>query len=123
MYYYGFINDYKEIKNKTNEFKYDYIKEYWLKREPVESNEENQLMLEFNSRIQYSIKNFSDIGPGWRSDRGRVLINYGYPNHKEVSSNNDNGYLYLIWYYPSGKKFIFIDQDGFGDYKIYREMY
>ena len=62
------------------------------------------------------------MGPGWRSDRGRILINYGYPSHKEESRNNDNGYIYLMWYYPSGKKVVFIDQDGFGDYKIYREM-
>jgi len=122
MFYYGFIDNYKEIKNQSDDYKYDYIKNYWLNLDSETGSLENNLMLEFNSRIQYSIKNFSDLGPGWRSDRGRILINYGYPSHKEESRNNDNGYMYLMWYYPSGKKVVFIDQDGFGDYKIYREM-
>ena len=123
MYFYGFIDNYKTIKNETNQFKYNFIRQYWLNTDKINEQEVSNLMIEFNSRIQYSIKHFSAIGPGWRSDRGRILINYGYPSHKEVTNNNENGYVYLVWYYSSGKKIIFIDQDGFGDYKIYREMY
>ena len=122
MFYYGFIDSYKDIKNQTKDFKYNYIKNYFLKLDPDLSTEQNELLVEFNSRIEYAINKFSTLGPGWRSDRGKILINYGYPIQKENSQNNDNGYSYIVWYYPSGKKVVFIDQDGFGDYKIYREM-
>ena len=122
MNYYGFINN-KNLKNKSDQDKYKIIKDYWMERDPTANTDKNELMNEFSSRVQFSIDNFSVLGPGWRSDRGNILINYGYPINQEISNSNDNRSTFLVWYYPNGRKVIFIDQDGFEDYKIYREMY
>ena len=122
MNYYGFINE-KNLKNKSIEDKYKIIKDYWMDRDPTASTDKNELLNEFISRVRYSVDNFSVLGPGWRSDRGNILINYGYPINQEVSNSNDNRSTFLVWYFPNGRKVIFIDQDGFEDYKIYREVY
>ena len=79
-------------------------------------------MVEFQARVTYSIENFSNISPGWRSDRGRIYINYGAPSFTEISQQNNRGYSYLVWFYPSGKQFVFVDEDGFGDFRLVKEV-
>ena len=56
--------------------KLEYIKQYWNERDPDIKSKRNELMDEFSLRVIYANKSFDQFGPGWRSDRGRIYINY-----------------------------------------------
>ena len=57
--------------------KVEYIKNYWKLMDPTPDTQKNEVMDEFFSRVDYVSLNFSEIGPGWQSDRGRTYIIYG----------------------------------------------
>ena len=76
--------------------------------DPTPKTEQNEVMEEFFDRVEYTSSNFPELGPGWQSDRGRVYILYGPPEHVELANQNSQGYKYEIWHYPSGKQFILI---------------
>ena len=40
----------------------------------------------------------------------------------EKIQKNAEGYSYEIWYYTDGKKFVFIDEGLFGNYRLLREI-
>lgn len=54
---------------------------------------------------------------GYKTDRGRVYLHYGAPNHRIVSKHNPSTYPYEIWHYyklPDGQvdiRFVFYDRD------------
>ncbi len=54
---------------------------------------------------------------GYKTDRGRVYLHYGAPNHRIVSKYNPMTYPYEIWHYyslPNGQvnvKFVFYNRD------------
>ncbi len=122
MAFYLPVTNYKELKKKSDHEKLLYIAQFWKERDPDPKTKENELMIEFHTRVMYSIEHFSNLGPGWRSDRGRIYIDNGSPSFTELSQPNEKGYTYLVWYYPSGKQYVFIDENGFGDFRLIREV-
>jgi GWxTD domain-containing protein len=61
---------------------------------------------------------FNSLGAkGYNTDRGRVYLQYGAPNHRIVSKYNPMTYPYEIWHYytlPDGEtdiKFVFYNRD------------
>ena len=112
----------RELKDLSKNEKIVFIKNYWKTMDPTPETEKNEVMNEFFDRVQYSSNNFAEFGPGWQSDRGRIYILYGPPEHVEISNQNNQGYKYEIWHYPSGKQFIFLDEGMFGNYRLYREV-
>ena len=103
--------------------KWNYLHNYWKEKDPSPKTPENELLNQINERVKFVNKNFSILKPGWRSDRGRIYIIYGPPQNVDESYQDQMGYNYLKWIYPSGKQFIFIDRSMSGDYSLYREMY
>jgi GWxTD domain-containing protein len=94
--------------------------EFWAKRDPDPSTVENELMDEYYSRVEYADKNFSNFGEGWRSDRGMVYIMFGRPENIDRYPFNANNKPYEIWYYYAlNRQFIFVDDTGFGDYRLH----
>ena len=116
-------SEYKNLKNMDESLQWEYIHEYWQKKDPSPNTEENELLNQLNDRVKYVNKNFSILMPGWRSDRGRIYIIYGQPQYIDESYQDQIGYTYQKWMYPSGKQFIFIDRSMSGDYSLFREMY
>ena len=56
---------------------------------------------------------------GWRTDRGQVLVLFGEPDFVERHPYNFNAKPYQVWYYYRiGKQFIFVDEDGVGNYEL-----
>ena len=50
---------------------------------------------------------------------GMVYIIYGEPNTIERYPFTENTKPYEIWqYYSANKEFIYVDETGFGDYKL-----
>lgn len=62
--------------------------------------------------------------PGYRTDRGRVYLQYGAPNSRHKVDNSSSNFPYEIWHYyklqtQSDCKFVFVNEHlGIQDYKL-----
>jgi GWxTD domain-containing protein len=93
---------------------------YWKRFDPTPETAYNELMKEYYSRIDYTMKNFSSITGkrGFDTDRGKIFILYGKPTQTERTSNQ-LGKIVETWVYKNPyRKFVFIDETGTGEYKL-----
>jgi GWxTD domain-containing protein len=77
------IDIYKHLEGLED--KKQFVKEFWLKRDPDPATEENESRLEFYKRIAFANKWFREtpMGKGWDTARGRILIQLGFPDRRE----------------------------------------
>ncbi|MBC8479720.1 MAG: GWxTD domain-containing protein [FCB group bacterium] len=113
--------DYQQLKRMEHEEQRIYLVEYWKSADPTPSTEFNELLDEFYKRVLFCNENFGVLTEGWRSDQGRIYIKYGKPATVENTASDGYGRSYQIWYYQSNKQFVFVN-DGFGDYRLVREL-
>ncbi len=85
---------------------------FWKKRQGSDID-----FKEFLKRFEYAQQHFkSSMRPGWKTDRGRVFIQYGPPNDMQFFYNEPDKYPYQIWTYNQiGSQgqviFVFYDPD------------
>lgn len=104
----------ENVQDKTKRFL-----EFWKKKDPSPNNDENEIFDEYFRRIIFSNENFSNYTEGWRSDRGMVYTILGPPNNVDRHPFEYDSKPYEIWeYYDLNRSFIFVDQTGFGDYRL-----
>ena len=109
-----YIKDAKTNKEKTKRYL-----EFWKKKDPSPSTEENEVFNEYYRRINYANEHFSHYIKGWKTDRGMVFILLGAPNNVDRHPFEYDSKPYEIWqYYQMNKQFIFVDETGFGDYRL-----
>ncbi len=114
-------NLYKELK--TVEAKRRFLFQFWQKRNPDTSLIYNKAYDDFLQRINYANRFFS-VGnqiPGWKTDRGRVLIQYGEPTSREYHPPEANKRSYEIWFYSElqgGAYFYFVDLYKIGNFVL-----
>ena len=113
----------RKLKEKSDSDKWETINTYWKEKDPSSETTENELLQEFNERVRFSNKNFSILMHGWRSDRGRIYINYGEPQLVDDSYQDSMGFQYQTWIYSNGKEFIFIDRTMSGDFTLYQQRF
>jgi GWxTD domain-containing protein len=103
----------------------EFIEDFWVKRDPDPSTDENEFKDEFFRRIEYANKRFREGPPGWKTDRGRIYIYLGPPDKfEEIFTHNEydmNGVKIrgpiLIWvYYRYDLIIQFLDVDGNGKF-------
>ena len=76
-------------------------------------------MEEFYRRVRYADQRFGVGGPGWKTDMGRIYIQYGPPDEIVRNPFRFDGPPEEIWYYyQSRRTFTFVDRDGFGRYEL-----
>ncbi len=93
--------------------------EFWRGRDPDPDAEENEFKLEFLGRLAYANAEFSSVVEGWQTDMGRVYIQYGPPDDIDSQPIGKMLHAWEVWfYYGEHTKFIFVDRDGFGEYKL-----
>jgi len=93
--------------------------EFWAKRDPDPKTSRNELMEEYYARVAYANKNFIQYMEGWKTDRGMVLIRFGSPQNVDRHPFESESKPYEIWYYyDQNREFIFVDETGFGDYRL-----
>ncbi len=98
------------------------IEAFWSERDPTPETPKNELHDEYLERVRHTVENYSNVvldqrGPD--TDRGKTYIVYGPPT--EISRNTlpYTTRTYEIWYYKDfDKRFIFVDKNGFGIYKL-----
>ena len=77
------IQIYKNLSS-TKE-KLNFIEEFWNKRDPSPGTEDNESRDEFYLRVAYANKWFKEgtKGRGWDTERGRILLQLGFPDKRE----------------------------------------
>ena len=84
----------------------------------------NPILNEYYRRIEYANKKFKALGEGWRSDMGMIYVTFGPPTNVERHPMDMNSKPYEIWEYNElDRTFIFLDQTGFGDYRLVNPDY
>lgn len=89
--------------------------EFWKKRDPFPTTEDNEFKTEYYRRIEYANKYFAGGRPGYLQDRGRIYILFGPPSQK--SRYPGSSPPYEIWYYGQFP-IIFEDRYYNGDYQL-----
>ncbi|CUS97606.1 GWxTD domain-containing protein [Candidatus Kryptonium thompsonii] len=76
-------------------------------------------MEEYYSRVKYANEHFGHYLEGWKTDMGMVYIIFGPPSSVDRHPFDINAKPYEIWYYYEiNRRFIFLDETGFGDYRL-----
>ena len=67
----------------TDEEREQFVEQFWLRRDPTPDTVENEAKEEHYRRIAYANEHYASGIPGWRTDRGRIYIQYGPPDENE----------------------------------------
>lgn len=106
-------------KGKTTKEKIKRYKDYWKKKDPLPSTEDNPVFDEYYRRVAYANEHFSTYIKGWKTDRGMVFITLGPPDNIDRHPMALNSKPYEVWeYYNLNRSFIFVDETGFGNYRL-----
>lgn len=93
--------------------------QFWARRDPSPDTPVNENLIEFYRRLRYASSHFQGIGPGWRSDMGRIYIRYGPPDQVESQPGTATAPATEIWYYHQPyHRFLFADREGFGRFTL-----
>jgi GWxTD domain-containing protein len=72
---------------QTDDEREQFIEQFWLRRDPTPDTVENEFKEEHYRRIAYTNEHFASGIPGWKTDRGRIYIEYGPPDDIEDHSS------------------------------------
>lgn len=125
MIYIAKDSEVDEIKDgKTQEEKLDRYTKYWKAKDPSPATEQNEVFEEYYRRIAYANDHFKHYMEGWKTDMGMIYVTLGPPSNVERHPFDYDSKPYEVWdYYDINKRFIFVDQTGFGDYRLISPVY
>ena len=97
--------------------------EFWKEKDPTPNTPENEFYDEHVRRFEFANDRFrTAYTPGWKTDRGRIYIVYGQPDQIESNPYDSTQDPTEIWHYTNlGRRFVFVDRTGFGDYRLTEE--
>ncbi len=109
------INRASDVQEKGRLFR-----EFWSRRDPTPGTPRNERMEEYYYRIKFANEKYSRFGDGWQTDLGQVYVLYGEPDYTErYPYSFGSSKPYQVWsYYSIGRRFVFIDRTGVGDYEL-----
>ncbi|MFC1543501.1 GWxTD domain-containing protein, partial [Candidatus Neomarinimicrobiota bacterium] len=97
---------------------------FWQTLDPTPGTPRNELMDEYYRRVAYANANFHGYRSGWETDMGMVHIIYGLPDDIERHPFDIDSKPYEIWYYYNrGWRFIFVDVNMLGEYRLASPLY
>jgi GWxTD domain-containing protein len=112
-------------KLATGEERDMFIQQFWERRNPTPGSKTNAFKEEFYRRVEHADKYFrlASGQPGWKSDRGHMLLAYGPPDEIQFHPNA-TPYPFSVWKYQhlgrlgDNVTFRFVDHAGNGDYRL-----
>lgn len=121
------VKEYKKLQDV--ESKRMYLFTFWRATDKLTQNapplSAYRAML---GRVADANKQFSFMKvPGWTTDRGRVMIEFGKPDQIEAQPFATDSKPYMIWQYTSHRlklsggfraEFVFVDRRGAGNYQL-----
>jgi GWxTD domain-containing protein len=111
----------KLFKNlPSDEARDEFIEYFWSIRDPNPITEENEFKVEIERRYEYANRYLKDGPiPGWKTDRGRIFILLGAPDHREEHSYGNQFGRIIYWVYEESEIIItFIDENGSGSFRM-----
>lgn len=103
----------------TYEQKLNRFREFWNSMDPTPNTQRNEAFEEYYSRIEYANSRFKSYTQGWQTDMGMVYIVFGSPASVDKRQDYYNpSRVYERWIYTNSREFIFVDNNGFGDFKL-----
>jgi GWxTD domain-containing protein len=113
----------KTFSKVTNaEGRREFLAKFWFDIENGQNRQTGLTRAIYLDRVLISNQRYHALGKeGWQTDRGRVYLLYAEPDEVQRFPSSNNGKPYEIWNYnqiESGVIFVFIDQTGFGDYRL-----
>ncbi|MCX7877450.1 MAG: GWxTD domain-containing protein [Ignavibacteria bacterium] len=107
-------------KGKDEAEKLKRFLDFWKKQDPSPNTKKNEAMNDYYRRVIIANKLFSTkYTKGWRTDMGMVYIIFGEPSNVSRHPYEMDSKPYEIWdYYNLNRSFVFVDNSGFGDYKL-----
>ncbi len=94
-------------------------REFWKKRDPTPESEVNEFKEEFIQRVNFANRSFGVMRPGWQTDRGEIYITYGAPDEITRDRHSYYGRTLEVWFYDRlGRRFVFVDRNGYGDFEL-----
>jgi len=120
--------EFKELKNTPQGKKQEAFIKFWKKNDPTPETLENELRKEYYNRVQFANQHFYGAKrAGWKTDMGWVYIVLGAPDSIDRNPFNQRGAFRPgrtvkaseLWsYYKFNRQFLFLDELGFGDYRL-----
>lgn len=93
--------------------------EFWKRKDTNPNTPRNEKMEEYYAKVEYANKHFTHYTVGWRTDMGMVYIVLGPPSNVDRHPFDRDSKPYEVWaYYDLNEQFVFVDQTGFGDYRL-----
>ena len=112
-------DEWKKLSKSKSDEQETLFLEYWTAKDPTPETPNNELMNEYFSRVNYSNFNFKGYSQGWKTDMGMIYILFGPPEDLEVYNDPISRVYSQRWhYYRINKFFDFVDEQGFGDYRL-----
>jgi len=107
---------------KSEDEKFTRFNDFWKSLDPTPNTERNEAFEQYYFRIAYANENFRSYTEGWLTDRGMVYIIFGQPVTVERSNPMSDGRVYERWIYADNREFLFLDNTGFGDFRLVRPI-
>lgn len=109
---------YSIIDSKNLESAKKYFQSYWIRTNPKEPTD---AWIKYKKSVVAVQKEYGTLLlPGYKSDRGRVFLQYGPPSARVQRPNEPGEYPYEIWQYYkignfSNRRFVFYNPVGVGN--------
>jgi GWxTD domain-containing protein len=92
---------------------------FWRSTDPNPATSGNEALDEYFGRVALANQRFRGEGvPGWRTDRGEVLIRLGEPDEVFDASPASEGRLIRWGYTQAQLALYFVDETGFGRFRL-----
>ncbi len=100
-----------------------FIEQFWERRDPIPGTIENEFKEEHYRRMGYANAHFgSRTGtPGWKTDRGRIYIEFGPPDAIDSHPSTEEWSYHFIEGIGNDVTMEFIDPDGSGEFHMSRD--
>lgn len=96
----------------TLQGKAQFLIRFWRDRDPTPESLENEYLQAIQNRYHYANEQFGwGETQGWKSDRGRVLIQNGMPDEIQHHANEAASVPYEIWIYRMDRTYQFVFAD------------
>ena len=107
----------------TDDKREHFIEQFWLRRDPTPGTTQNEFKEEHYRRTAYANEHFAEKVPGWKTDRGRIYIQYGPPDeiddHRGEQPRSYQQWRYLFIEGIGNNVVIeFVDTTGTGEFHM-----
>ncbi len=112
-------DDVERLLDAPPERRDDAWEAFWARNDPDPATEWNEFKDEFLRRLGEANLRFRSIVAGWQTDMGRIYIQHGEPDDIDAQPIGRLLNSWETWYYyEEHTKFIFVDREGFGEYRL-----